>query len=286
MAAGSVTFPPPDRSGAVPPVGHAQSLLALSQRQPPGSLTGSRRWHPGCRRCLLKGCESWFLPQRPQARYCSPACQHAARRWRRWHASQRYRATTQGKQRRRDQAQRYRSRRQQRSTGPEPAPPPPQVEPEPPGVEAEPPPIDRPDRPRPRPPARASARRNSGKFLGPALRSPRLLRRIPPRACVPRRALLFLLLSPGVTTRPTAGSPAPPPSAARWPAITPQSSRTAGHYSIHVVTYLDFPSLTTIVSLPPKTEEGAGGPGAPVPRFLSRQGGPCDEATHGRLACW
>ena len=140
VAAGSVTFPPPDRSGAVPPVGHAQSLFALSQRQPPGSLTGSRRWHPGCRRCLLKGCESWFLPQRPQARYCSPACQHAARRWRRWHASQRYRATTQGKQRRRDQAQRYRSRRQQRSTGPEPAPPPPQVEPEPPVVEAEPPP--------------------------------------------------------------------------------------------------------------------------------------------------
>ena len=60
-------------------------------------------------------------PKWPQARYCSPACQHAARRWRRWHASQRYRATTHGKQRRRDQARRYRSRRQQRSTGPEPA---------------------------------------------------------------------------------------------------------------------------------------------------------------------
>jgi hypothetical protein len=136
VAAGSATSPPPDRSGADPPVGHAQSLLALSQRQPPGS----RRGHPCCRRCLLKGCESWFLPNCPQARYCSPACQHAARRWRRWHASQHYRATTHGKQCRRDQARRYRSRRQQRSTCPEPAPPPPQVEPEPPVVEAEPPP--------------------------------------------------------------------------------------------------------------------------------------------------
>jgi hypothetical protein len=129
-------------------------------------------------------------------------------------------------------------------------------------------------------------RRNSEKNLGPALRSPRLLRRVPPSAWFLAEALLFLLLSQGVTTRPTAGSPAPPPSAARWPAIMPQSSWTAGYCSIHVVTCLDFPFLTTIVSLPPKTEEGAGGPGAPVPRFLSRQGGPCDEATHGRLACW
>ena len=129
-------------------------------------------------------------------------------------------------------------------------------------------------------------KRNSGKFLGPALRSPRLLRRVSPRAWFVEEALLFLLLSQGVTTRPTAGSPAPPPSAARWPAITPQSSWTAGYCSIHVVTCLAFPFLTTIVSLPPKTEEGAGGPGAPVPRFLSRQGGPSDEATHGRLACW
>jgi hypothetical protein len=128
-------------------------------------------------------------------------------------------------------------------------------------------------------------RRNSRKYLGPTLQSPRLLRRVPPRARFLAEALLFLLLSQGVTTRPTAGSPAPPPSAARWPAITPQSSWTVGHCSIHVVTCLDFPFLTTIVSLPPKTEEGAGGPGAPVPRFLSRQGGPCDEATYGRLAC-
>ena len=57
----------------------------------PGQPSGGRRWHPGCRRCLLKGCEHWFLPRRPQARYCSPACQGRARRWRGWFASQRYR---------------------------------------------------------------------------------------------------------------------------------------------------------------------------------------------------
>jgi hypothetical protein len=75
---------------------------------------GLRRHHPRCRRCLLKGCERWFLPTRPQARYCSLVCQQAARHWRRWHASQRYRASTNGKERRRDQSQRYRVRRRQR----------------------------------------------------------------------------------------------------------------------------------------------------------------------------
>jgi hypothetical protein len=119
-------------------VGHVQFPLAPSQGQPPGSLTGSRRWHPCCRRCLLKECECWFLPQWPQARYCSPPCQYAARRWRRWHASQRYRATTRGKQHRREQARRYRSRRQQRSTCPDPEPPSPPIEAEPHPVEPEP----------------------------------------------------------------------------------------------------------------------------------------------------
>jgi hypothetical protein len=86
-----------------------------------------RRHHPRCRRCLLKGCERWFLPTRPQARYCSPACQQAARRWRRWHASQRYRASDHGKHRRRDQSRRYRARRRLRPTTEPPAAiPPPQ----------------------------------------------------------------------------------------------------------------------------------------------------------------
>jgi hypothetical protein len=113
-------------------VGQGQSPCARFSGQPPGLAAHPHRWHPGCRRCLLKGCERWFLPERSQARYCSPACRDAARRWRRWHAAQRYRATTHGKQRRRDQSRRYRSNRRQRSSTPEMTPASPDVEPEPP----------------------------------------------------------------------------------------------------------------------------------------------------------
>jgi len=66
------------------------------------------------RRCLLKGCERLFWPRRPQARYCSASCQQAARRWRRWQASQRYRGTQQGQEQRRQQSRRYRVRRRER----------------------------------------------------------------------------------------------------------------------------------------------------------------------------
>ncbi len=66
------------------------------------------------RRCLLKGCEQLFYPRHPQTHYCSEACRQAAQRWRRWRASQRYRSTENGKQRRRQQAQRYRQRCHQR----------------------------------------------------------------------------------------------------------------------------------------------------------------------------
>jgi len=83
-------------------------------------------WHIGARpegcphrprRCLLKGCERPFWPRRPQTRYCSEGCQQAARRWRRRQASQRYRATDQGLERRRFQAQRNRQRRRERQRG-------------------------------------------------------------------------------------------------------------------------------------------------------------------------
>jgi hypothetical protein len=124
-------------------VGRSQFPHALVPGQPPGPAPGRPRWHPCCRRCLLKGCERWFLPGRPQARYCSPACQNAAHRWRRWLASQRYRATPNGQQRRRDQARRYRGRLRQRSSRPEPDPPTPHVEPAPPPVEAKTPTPDR-----------------------------------------------------------------------------------------------------------------------------------------------
>ena len=77
-------------------------------------------WHigerpEGCRhrprRCLLKGCDRLFWPRHWRSRYCSEGCRQAARRWQRWQASQKYRATDQGKERRRDQSRRRRMRR-------------------------------------------------------------------------------------------------------------------------------------------------------------------------------
>jgi hypothetical protein len=66
--------------------------------------------------CLLKGCERPFWASRPQCRYCSVACRQQAQRWRRWYASGRYRATEQGKERRRAQSRRYRERLRQRAS--------------------------------------------------------------------------------------------------------------------------------------------------------------------------
>jgi hypothetical protein len=114
-------------------VGRSQFHRALLRSQP----SGSRPWHPCCRRCLLKGCERWFLSPWTQARYCSPACQEAARRWRVWHAGQVYRATPNGKQHRCGQNQRYRSLVRQRSCTAEPAPPAPHFEPASPAIEPE-----------------------------------------------------------------------------------------------------------------------------------------------------
>jgi hypothetical protein len=61
-------------------------------------------------RCLLKGCEQWFQPTHPRCRYCSVSCRSAARRWGRWRAQQKYRASPQGRELRQQQARRYRKR--------------------------------------------------------------------------------------------------------------------------------------------------------------------------------
>ncbi len=114
-------------------MGPSECPRALASGQP-GNF---RRWHPCCRRCLLKDCERWFLPPWPQARYCSPTCQEAAQHWRSWHAGQTYRATIQGKERRREQARRHRERAQQRSGLAEPASPTPLSEPALPAIEAQ-----------------------------------------------------------------------------------------------------------------------------------------------------
>lgn len=65
---------------------------------------------PRRRRCLLKGCEQRFRPQRARERYCSPCCREAAREWSQWKAQDRYRATPAGKQKRNGQSRRYRER--------------------------------------------------------------------------------------------------------------------------------------------------------------------------------
>jgi hypothetical protein len=74
---------------------------------------GARRV-PRPRRCLLKDCERWFTPTRPQSRYCSSKCRAAAKRWRHVKASRRYRASDGGRERRRQQHRQYRQRRRER----------------------------------------------------------------------------------------------------------------------------------------------------------------------------
>jgi hypothetical protein len=71
-------------------------------------------WRLGCRICLLKGCQQSFTPQHPLARYCSVACRRAARRWRQQTANRRYRASEQGRCRRREQSCRRRQRVRER----------------------------------------------------------------------------------------------------------------------------------------------------------------------------
>ncbi len=75
---------------------------------------------PRKRRCLLKGCEQRFHPRQARQRYCGEHCRTAARKWSRWKAQQRYRATKTGKQRRNGQSQRYRERvRRRKPAAPE-----------------------------------------------------------------------------------------------------------------------------------------------------------------------
>jgi hypothetical protein len=74
-----------------------------------GRRKGSAR-RPRTRRCLLKACEQRFRPHHARQRYCSGRCGEAARKWSRWKAQQRYRATTAGKEKRNGQSLRYRER--------------------------------------------------------------------------------------------------------------------------------------------------------------------------------
>ena len=77
-------------------------------RQAPARQAGSAR--PRRRICLLKGCEQPFDPPHPLSRYCSPKCVEAARRHSRYVAARRYRATPEGKNKRKEQSRRRRRR--------------------------------------------------------------------------------------------------------------------------------------------------------------------------------
>src|ERR1039458_5459138 len=72
----------------------------------------ARRSRTRC--CLLKGCEQRFHPRQARQRYCSERCREAARKWSRWKAQQRYRATAACQQIRNGQSRRYRERVQSR----------------------------------------------------------------------------------------------------------------------------------------------------------------------------
>lgn len=88
-------------------------MVQLHIAQPkPATQDGGPRLLP--RLCLLKGCERSFQPHHHLCRYCSEQCIQAARIWRRWLADQKYRATRQAKERRKQQSQRYRGRCKER----------------------------------------------------------------------------------------------------------------------------------------------------------------------------
>ena len=91
-----------------PPMGSPESPTGHSENQEGRRKRLARR--PRTRRCLLKGCEQRFHPRQARQRYCSEGCRKAARKWSRWKAQQRYRATAAGQQKRNGQSRRYRER--------------------------------------------------------------------------------------------------------------------------------------------------------------------------------
>ena len=106
----SSSAPRLDRAGVKAPVAHKQYHAEAASNQAP-------RRRPRRRKCILKDCECWFQPQQPQERYCSDACRKEGERWRRWRASQGWRASERGKGCRRCQSRRYRERLRQRRDG-------------------------------------------------------------------------------------------------------------------------------------------------------------------------
>src|SRR5580700_6885983 len=102
------------------PTGHPENQEAGRRKRLPHQ--------PRMRHCLLKGCEQRFHPRQARQRYCSEGCRKAARKWSRWKAQQRYRATKTGKQKRNGQSRCYRERvRSRKPSEPEAVGEPPRV---------------------------------------------------------------------------------------------------------------------------------------------------------------
>ena len=92
-----------------PPTGPPENPTRHPEKQ---QASGRKRpvRRPRKRRCLLKGCDQCFHPRQVRQRYCSERCRQAGRQWARWKAQQRYRATSEGQQKRNGQGRRYRER--------------------------------------------------------------------------------------------------------------------------------------------------------------------------------
>ena len=89
-------------------MGPPENLTDHPENQAGRRKQSARR--PRARCCLLKGCDHSFHPRQSTQRYCSAECRKAARKWSKWKAQQRYRATKSGKAKRSGQSRRYRER--------------------------------------------------------------------------------------------------------------------------------------------------------------------------------
>jgi hypothetical protein len=148
-------------------MGPCEHPTTLLQNQAKGIKPRIKRRvrRPRARKCLLKGCGRIFRPDYALARYCSEHCRNEAAKWREWRARGKYRKTEHGKQVRCAQSRRYRARQRERTqqkSGPV-----------------------------------GEARVITRNFFFVFLRSPWLIRGIPPQPAVAAAAFLFLCVSPG-----------------------------------------------------------------------------------------
>ena len=154
-------------------MGPSESATGKGKRQGGRPKRGARR--PRVRKCLLKGCEQRFHPRNARQRYCNSGCRAAARKWSRWRAQQRYRATAAGQEKRNGQSRRYRERvRSRKPLTPEA--------------------VDE------------SARVITQNFFRGLLRPARLLRDLRAPASQPLAALLLTCLPPGAGAGPPTGT--------------------------------------------------------------------------------